>query len=108
MANTFLHKHYVVTASMADAYVCPGSTVAIIFSMQTANVDGANSADITVQTETANASGVYVTVMNTIPVPPDTTLDFPGKLVLVAGEALQAQASAANDLEMTFAVLEFT
>ena len=108
MANTFVHRHYAVTASQADVYVCPGSTVAIIFSFQVCNIDGANSADISVWTETASASDVYVEVLNTVPVPPDTTLNFPGKLVLEAGEAMQALASAASDLTMTLAILEIT
>lgn len=107
MANTFIHRHALLTTSLADLYV-PSGVVAIIFSFQVCNIDGANSADVTIETELASASDTYMDVLSTVPVPPDTTLNFPGKLVLEDGEAIRGKASAANDLEVTLAILEIS
>lgn len=108
MANTFIHRHAAVTASWADVYTPAASTTAIIFSLVVANIDGANSADISIRLEDSDAGATYTALYETIPVPPDAALNHPGKVVLEAGESIQVLASVASDLVIQLSILEIT
>jgi hypothetical protein len=108
MANTFLKDEAALTTSMADVYTPAASTTAIIFSFAVANIDGVNDATVTIQLEDSDAGATYTTLLNTIPVYADTTLVYPGKIVLGAGESLQGQASADGDLTLILSILEIT
>ena len=67
-----------------------------------ANIDGTNSADITVKYHLAAAgAGTSIALANTITVPADATLVIIGKdspIYLEEDRSLTAQASAANDI----------
>ena len=67
-----------------------------------ANVDGTNSATVTVHFYDNSASARY-NIAHTIAVPADTTLVVIGKdspIYLEEADHIEASASAANDLEM--------
>ena len=108
MANTFKNAKLLLTGSLATIYTCPAATTAIIFSMVIANIDGANSADVTIEWEDNSDSSADFDILSTVPVPPDTSLVYPGKIVLEASDLLRGLASATNDLEVTLSVLEIT
>jgi len=67
-----------------------------------ANIDGTNSADITVKYHlSAAGAGTSIALANTITVPADATLVIIGKdspIYLEEDRSLTAQASAANDI----------
>lgn len=68
-----------------------------INALYVANVDGVNSADVTI--DLFRSSTAYK-IANTIAVPADATLDVISKAIyLEEGDALRLTASAANDLE---------
>ena len=109
MASTFKNARLAVTTSYSSIYTCPAATTAIVLMAQVANVDGTNSADISLQWLDDSDSDVATRLGPTIPVPADSALGLlDGKLVLMAGDQLQALASANGDLELTVSVLELS
>lgn len=109
MANTFKNK-IVALGNTADAvaYTCPANTTAIIVHSQVANVDGTNSATLSMDlydssTTTAGA------LVSTVSVPANSSINPIGqKVVLEASDELRAWASATGDLELTVGILEIT
>jgi hypothetical protein len=109
MANTFNNTQVKLSSTnVTDLYQAPSDSgaVSIILSIMVSNVDGTNSADISVIKATSGNTEVS-RLAHTIPVPPDTSLEIvANKLVLKASEKLRVQASAADDLEVTLSCLE--
>jgi len=88
--------------SNADMVTCPNDKLLKINSIIVANVDGTNAADVTVQFYNAGDTTGYH-LAKTISVPGDSTLVVLGKdapIYLEEGDKIQAQASAAGDLEI--------
>lgn len=109
MASTFKNARLLVTTSYTTGYTCPSATTAIVLQAQVANVDGANSADISLQWLDSSNADAATRLAHTISVPADASFGLlDGKLVLEAGDVLQAMASAASDLELTISVLELS
>jgi hypothetical protein len=72
------------------------------------NVDGANSADVTVAFFDASASASYE-LAHTVAVPPDATLDIVSKAIyLEEGDKITALASASGDLEIVVSFEEIS
>lgn len=99
------------TVDITDVYQAPNAASgnrAVVISCLVANVDGTNSADITMTI--ANSSNTAISrIANTINVPADASIELiPNKLVLMQGEKLRATASAASRLEVTVSALEIT
>ena len=89
----------VVTTSATAILTNAGSSnkVLRVNGLWIANVDGTNSADITID---LFRSSVAYRLGSTISVPADTTLDFLSKpLILEEGDSLRLTASANGDLE---------
>ena len=98
-----------LTTSLADVYTCPASTVAVIKHAQVANVDGAAAADVSVALYDSSAAATYY-YAKTISVAADAGLKPLGDLVgavLEAGDKIQGQASAADDLDIILSVVEY-
>ena len=110
MSNTFNNATIKLTStSTTDIYQAPDladADRAVVMSILVANVDGTNSADITVMiTDSSNTE--LSKLANTIPVPADTSLEIvPNKIVLKRGQKIRAFASAADDLDITVSVME--
>ena len=91
-----------ITTSNSDMVTCPNDKLLKINSIIVANVDGTNAADVTVQFYNAGDTTSYH-LAKTITVPGDSTLVVLGKdapIYLEEGDKIQAQASAAGDLEI--------
>lgn len=98
-----------LTTSLADIYTCPSSTVAKITHAQVANVDGSNSADVSVALYDSSASATYY-YAKVISVPAKSGLKALGDLVgviLEAGDKIQALASANGDLDIILSITEY-
>lgn len=112
MAETFNNASVkLTTTSATDVYQAPtgdSADRAIVLSCLVANVDGTNSATITI-TLTDGSNTVQSTLASTISVPADASIELiPNKLVLTQSQKVRATASAANDLEVTLSALEIT
>lgn len=109
MALTYKPARQAVGVTYATVYTCPAATTAIVLNAQAANVDGTVAADISVQWLDNSAADVATRLGDVISVPPNAALNLlGGPIVLEAGDALQAKASAAGDIEITLAVSELT
>jgi hypothetical protein len=109
MANTFKGYSIDLTATAdTTVYTCPAATVAIVVHCQVANVDGTNAANVNVDLYDSSAT-TTAAVVSTVSVPADSALNpVGGKLVLEAGDTLNAWGSDADDLEMTLGILEIS
>ena len=90
------------TTAGADILSGASDKLLKINSIIVANVDGTNTADVTAQFYNASDTTSYH-LAKTITVPADSTLVVLGKdapIYLEEGDKIQAQASAAGDLEM--------
>ena len=108
MANTFKNAATGSNTDITTMYTCPGATSAVIHALYVSNVDGANDASINV---TISGSANFTPrrhIMKTVNVPADSTLIVEKPINLGAGDKLETQASANDDLEVFASILEIT
>jgi hypothetical protein len=109
MAETYKNARAAVGTTYATVYTCPSGTTAIVLAAQAANVDGVASADVSAQWLDNSAADVATRLVELITVPANAAQNLlDGPVTLEAGDAFQAKASAAGDIELTLAVLEIT
>ncbi len=109
MAEVFRNARQPVGTAPTPAYTCPAATRAVVIGCQVANVDGVNAADLSLAWTDASAGDAVTHLCRTVPVPPDAAFSpISGRLVLEAGDRLEASASAAGDLELSLSVLELS
>jgi len=110
MAIAYKNKRAAVGTTYATVYTCPAGTTALVLLAQVTNVDGTNSADVSVQWLDASDADTATRIVETVPVPADAAINVldNGPLVLEAGDQFQAKASATGDLEITLAISEIT
>tara|TARA_Y100001951_G_C11185667_1_gene208518 strand:- start:324 stop:650 length:327 start_codon:yes stop_codon:yes gene_type:complete len=108
MANTFKNAATGSNTSITTLYTCPSATSAVVHALYVSNVDGANDATINV---TISGSANFTTrrhLMKTVNVPADSTLIVEKPINLGAGDKIETQASANDDLEVFASILEIT
>jgi hypothetical protein len=106
LANTFKSVTYTTTTTIANAYVCPAATTAIIIGAQAANLT--TSTVVGFSARISNGAATSTLVAN-VAIPGSSALGFiSGKLVLEAGEYLQANATSASNVNLTLSILEIT
>ena len=109
MAIAYKNARAEIGTSYATVYTCPAATTAIVLTAQAANVDGVASADVSAQWLDNSAADVATRIVETLNVPADAAVNLlGGPVVLEAGDAFQAKASAAGDIELTLAISEIT
>jgi hypothetical protein len=109
MAETFKMRNATLSTVNANVYVCPANTTAIVFMGQVANIDTANSADMSIWAYDSVGSVAAKALVRTVPVPADAATTFlTGKLVLEANDYIFGLASANNHLDVTVSILEIT
>ena len=107
MANTFKNQGAALTTGGGVVYTAPSATQAIIHSCYISNIDGVNSADVSIKAR-ATSGDTYYHVAKTIPVPADSTLVLDKPIDLEATGDVHMTASATGDLEVVMGVLEIT
>ena len=110
MANTFYSEVKDLTTSNADLIAASQVTgTGIVLTLRCTNVDGANDATVRVEVVKASSGG-NAFIAYDLSVPADTTVELAGtsKLVLEAGDKIQALASAASDIEVFTSWLHIT
>lgn len=110
MALGFKSGAKALTTSNQTIYTCPANTIAIVLLLQLANVDGSASADGTVNWEDASdGGGTDYMLIKALPIAGKTAISAlagTGKLILNAGDKIEALASANGDLEITYSLIE--
>ena len=108
MANVFHNARQVMTTSMATAYTCPAATTAIVIGAQIANVNATATSYRLQWLDASNSNAVTRLGMDT-PIPGNVSIaPITGKLVLEAGDVVQAYCSNTNGAELTLCVLEMS
>ena len=110
MANDFKNQGYALTTGGNIVYTAPSGDVldtAIIHSMIISNIDGTNSANVSIKAR-AKAADTYFHVAKDIPVPAGSSLSIPKPVDLESGGDIHMTASANGDLEAVLSILEIT
>ena len=105
MATVFKNAKAALTASLADVYVVPAATTAIVIGVHVTNIGTADHELDMVWTD-ASDSNAATYLANEIVVPENAAYEPVGKLVLEAGDKIRANADAGSALEVTVSVLE--
>ena len=108
MANTFKNAATGSNTTINAMYTCPGGTTSVVHAIYLSNVDGTNSATINLS---VSGSANFTTrryILKTVDVPADSTVIIEKPINLGAGDKLETQASANDDLEVFASILEIT
>jgi len=109
MALTYKNARAELGVAYATVYECPADTTALVLTAQAANVDGTVAAGVSAQWLDSSAADAATRVVDALAVPIKVAVNLiAGPLVLEAGDAFQAMASAAGDIELTLAITEIT
>lgn len=110
MAETYKNARKALDTTYGVAvYTCPSATTAIVLSAVAANVDGVSSAGVSAQWLDNSAADVATRIIDGVVVPATAAVNLmSGPIVLEAGDAFQAKATASGDIELTLVVDEIT
>ena len=108
MANTFKNAATGSNTSITTLYTAPGGTTSVVHAMYLSNVDGTNDATINISISgSANFSGRKY-LLKTVNVPADSTVIIEKPINLGAGDKIETQASADDDIDVFASILEIT
>ena len=108
MANTFKSA---ATGSMSDLttmYTCPVSTTAVVHAIYLTNIDGTNDATVSVAVSGSANFSTRRYLLKTVDVPADSTVVIEKPINLGAGDKLETEASANDDIDVFASILEIT
>ena len=89
-------------------YTCPGATTSVVHAIYLSNVDGENNATINLSVSGSANFQTRRYILKTVEVPADTTVIIEKPINLGAGDKLETQASANDDIEAFASILEIT
>ena len=108
MASTFKNAAVVLAdTSRTDLYTTPSSTTAVVHNLTIANIDGTNSANVTIEFYDSSATTYYKLALST-PVPAGSSLIFDKPINLETGDKISLTASAGGDLSAYASVMQIT
>ncbi len=108
MAQTFTSAATGSTTNLTTLYTCPASTSGVVHAIYASNVDGVNDANISISVSGSANFNDRRYILKTIEVPADSTVIMEKPINLGAGDKLETQASADNDIDVFASILEIT
>ena len=112
MPQTFTNAGQVSNISLTTLYTCPSSNTAgtvnasVVLNIQVANVTSRADVITVLWTSAANSNAVTRLAFQ-VPVPPNQSLGIlAGKIALLPGDTIKAQAGIFQSCELTLATLE--
>lgn len=93
--------------SRTDLYTTPAATTAVMHNLTITNIDGVNSADITIEFYDSSAT-TYFKLAYLVPVPAGSTLIFDKPINLETGDKVSLTASAGGDLSGYASIMQIT
>ena len=108
MANTFKSAASGSTTSIQTLYTCPAATSGVVHAIYLSNVDGTNDATVSVSISGSANFDDRRYILKTVDVPADSTVVIEKPINLGAGDKLETQASANNDIDVFASILEIT
>ena len=108
MAQTFKNAATGSTTTLQPIYTCPSSTTGVVHAIYISNVDGTN--DVTFNLAVSGSANFQDRryLMKTIEIPADSTVVLEKPINLGAGDKLETQASADDDVDVFASILEIT
>ena len=108
MANTFTSAATGSRTDLLTLYTCPVSTTGVVHAIYLSNVDGTNDATVNVSISGSANFNTRRYILKTIDVPADSTVVVEKPINLGAGDKLETQASANDDIDVFASILEMT
>ena len=108
MANTFTSAATGSRTDLLTMYTCPAATTSIIHAIYLSNVDGTNDATVNVAVSGSATFQTRRYLLKTVEVPADSTVVIEKPINLGAGDKLETQASANEDIDVFASILEIT
>ena len=108
MANTFKNAATGSSTDIVPLYTCPGGTTAVVHAIYLSNIDGTNSATINLSVSGSANFNTRRYILKTVEIPADSTVIIEKPINLGAGDKLETQASANDDVEVFASILEIT
>ena len=108
MANTFKSAATGSRTALTTMYTCPVSTTAVVHAIYLTNVDGTNDATVSVAVSGSANFQTRRFILKTVDVPADSTVVIEKPINLGAGDKLETQASANDDIDVFASILEIT
>ena len=108
MANTFKSAASGSTTGIQTLYTCPASTYGVVHAIYLSNIDGTNDATISVSISGSANFDDRRYIVKTVDVPADSPVVIEKPINLGAGDKLETQASANNDIDVFASILEIT
>ena len=108
MANTFKSAATGSRTDLLTMYTCPAATSAVVHAIYLSNVDGTNDATVNVSISGSANFDTRRFILKTVDVPADTTVVIEKPINLGAGDKLETQASANDDIDVFASILEMT
>ena len=108
MANTFKSAATGSTTTLQPIYTCPVNTTSIVHAIYLSNVDGTNDATVNISVSGSAYFDDRRYLLKTVDVPADSTIVIEKPINLGAGDKLETQASANDDIDVFASILEIT
>ena len=108
MANTFKSAASGSTTTIQTLYTCPAATSGVVHAIYLSNIDGTNDATISVSISGSANFDHRSYILKTVDVPADSTVVIEKPINLGAGDKLETQASANDDIDVFASILEIT
>ena len=108
MANTFKSAASGSTTGIQTLYTCPVSTTAVVHAVYLSNIDGTNDATVNLSVSGSANFDHRSYILKTVDVPADSTVVIEKPINLGAGDKLETQASANDDIDVFASILEIT
>ena len=108
MANTFTSAATGSNTNITTLYTCPVSTTGVVHAIYASNIDGTNDAAISISVSGSANFQDRRYLLKTVEVPADSTVVIEKPINLGAGDKLETQASADDDIDVFASILEMT
>jgi len=108
MANTFKNAATGSRTDLLTMYTCPGGTTSVVHAIYLSNIDGTNDATVNVSISGSANFTDRRYILKTVDVPADSTVVIEKPINLGAGDKLETQASANDDIDVFASILEIT
>ena len=108
MANTFKSAATGSRTDLLALYTCPAATTAVVHAIYLTNVDGTNDATVNIAVSGSAYFDTRRYLLKTVDVAADSTVVIEKPINLGAGDKLETQASANDDIDVFASILEMT
>ena len=108
MANTFTSAATGSRTDLLTMYTCPAATTAVVHAVYLSNIDGTNDATVNLSVSGSANFQERRYLLKTVDVAADSTVVIEKPINLGAGDKLETQASANDDIDVFASILEIT